>query len=272
MTCYYGKPAWIERDKQGNPIRNENGKVNLKFTAKGSQLDPDYEIPCGKCLGCRASQSRDWGVRMFHETQMHERNCMITLTYDDDHLPEDGKISVHHAQKFLKRMRKHGHKLRYVLAGEYGEQTKRPHYHIAYFGDDFLTGAVHLNKKLYYNDQLTEIWGQGHVTINPLEVGSCMYIAGYVQKKVGDADTFALQSRRPPIGKDWVIKNRHLLGNRQTFNIFGNEFPIPRKYFEWIVELDYQSGLKKPVRLDIPTARNREINHTGRRNLREHNL
>lgn len=269
MACYYSKPAWVERDNEGTPIRNENGKLNLKFSRKGSQLDPDYEIPCGKCIGCRTDQARDWGVRMYHESLLHDQNSMVTLTYDDEHLPSDGKISVHHCQTFLKRMRSRGYKLRYVLAGEYGERTRRPHYHAAIFGMDFLGGARTINEKMYTNPILEEAWGHGMVSVIPLTVGSCMYIAGYVNKKIGDSDTFALQSRRPPIGKEWLMKNRHKVGNRQTFNINGQESPIPRKYFDWIDELDYMAGHKRPRKMDIPTARNREINHSARQKLRE---
>jgi len=45
-------------------------------------------------------------------------------------------------QLFVKRLRKDQDarglaKIRYYLVGEYGDQTKRPHYHAAIFGEDF---------------------------------------------------------------------------------------------------------------------------------------
>lgn len=266
MTCYYPKPAWIERDKAGNPIPNANGRKSLKFSSR-NQLDFDYELPCGKCDGCRAQQARDWGVRMYHESLVHKQNCMITLTYDDDHLPDDGKLSRHDVQKWLKRIR-HKTKLRYVIAGEYGDKTRRPHYHAAIFGRDWLDGASQLTDSMYTHVELVESWGHGFVSVVPLEPASCMYVAGYVNKKIGDRDTFAMHSRRPPIGKPWTERYIGLLGNRQTVTIGGQESPIPRKYFEWYpLELDQLAGSKKPKSRSIPELRNREINHKAKTNL-----
>lgn len=272
MTCYYQRPAWIERDHQGNPVRNENGKLELRFSNKGSHIDPDYELPCGKCVGCRASQARDWGVRMYHESLCHEQNCMVTLTYDDDHLPPDHKINKEDPQKFIKRLRYHGYKVRYVLTGEYGDNTWRPHYHAAIFGADFLGGATKLGS-MYTNSLLDDIWGKGFCSIIPLQIASCMYVAGYVNKKVGDPDTFALQSTNPPIGKAWLLNNMHRLGNRSHFAIGGQQYPIPRKYFEWSGEFDYIAGKRKLNNtLGIEAARNREINFNARQKLREHKI
>lgn len=262
MTCYYPKPA------KRSETPNENGKYPLQFAWKGSQLDYDYEIPCGKCDGCRADQARDWGIRMYHESLMHERNCMITLTYADECLPGDGKINKKHVQDWLKRVRKAGHKIRYVICGEYGEKTRRPHYHAAIFGEDWLAGAHQLSDSMYTHADLARSWGQGIVSVVPLEVASCMYVAGYVNKKIGDSDTFAMQSRRPPIGKPWTDRHIRLLGNRQTITVNGQESPIPRKYFDWYPqELDWLQANKQPKSRSIEALRNRERNQKARRNL-----
>lgn len=270
MTCYYLRPAWFSRDKQGNIIRDENGKTGRpKFTHKGTQLDPDVEIPCGKCIGCRASQARDWGVRIHHESLLHKENSFITLTYDPEHLPDDGKLSVHHAQKFIMRMRKHGYKLRYYLAGEYGDKHGRPHYHAAIFGHDFLDHAYPDDNGYYRNPELTKIWGQGDVLCAPLEPASAMYVAGYINKKVGDEDVFALQSRRPPIAKQWVLENKHRLGNRSTLFVGGKDRPIPKKYKEWVDDFDYVASKHRYQTPDIDTLRNREINFGAKQKLKE---
>jgi hypothetical protein len=41
-----------------------------------------------------------------HEASLHIFNSFITLTYDPEHLPEDGSLNVLHFQKFMKRLRK----------------------------------------------------------------------------------------------------------------------------------------------------------------------
>ena len=63
---------------------------------------------------------------------MHEKSCMLNLTYDDDHLPEHGQLWKDDLQRFFKRLRKK-FKFRYVASGEYGEKTRRPHFHIAFW-------------------------------------------------------------------------------------------------------------------------------------------
>ena len=66
-------------------------------------------------------------------------------------------------QKFLKRLRKaYRGKLRYFVAGEYGEQTARPHYHMILYGWQ-PTDLEHLYKIQYngYRDWETYgAWGK----------------------------------------------------------------------------------------------------------------
>ena len=68
----------------------------------------------------------------------HEKNCFITLTYDDENLPPGGTLVVQDYQAFVKRLRARisPQKLRYYFVGEYGDpkNTERPHYHAAIFG------------------------------------------------------------------------------------------------------------------------------------------
>lgn len=45
------------------------------------------EIPCKQCIGCRLERSRQWANRCSLEMGLHEKNCFVTLTYDDDNLP-----------------------------------------------------------------------------------------------------------------------------------------------------------------------------------------
>ena len=68
---------------------------------------------------------------------MHKVSCMLNLTYSDAFLPEHGQLYKDDLQRFFKRLRKAGFKFRYVASGEYGDQSRRPHFHIALFGVDF---------------------------------------------------------------------------------------------------------------------------------------
>lgn len=265
MPCYYPKYA----KKSEEP--NENGKYPLQFGFKGSQLDNDYMIPCGKCLGCRANQRRDWGIRMYHESLSHERNCMVTLTYDEEHIPQDGKINVNDVQKFIKRMRKK-QKVRYFAAGEYGEKTRRPHYHVCIFGEDFRAVSHSVGKGMYSNAELERLWPMGNTSAINLDPSSCMYVAGYVTKKANDLDTFNLMSRRPPIGYQWLQDHKHILGNRELMTLEGRELPFPRVYFKWAHELDHIKGNYKKEETNLVVLRNREKNMKARMGLKQENI
>ena len=68
-----------------------------------------------------------------HEASMHMFNSFVTLTYDDDHLPEYNSLNYKHFQDFMKRLRKSHNRVRFYMCGEYGEDFSRPHYHALLF-------------------------------------------------------------------------------------------------------------------------------------------
>lgn len=108
-------------------------------------------IPCGKCEECRKSYRSQWFFRLSVEMQKaSERGWHIgffTLTYNDSHLPYyrclDSNGVDHEfpcfrrsdVRRLVLRLRKKFHHecgvtgLRYLIASEYGDHTRRPHYH-----------------------------------------------------------------------------------------------------------------------------------------------
>ena len=154
-------------------------------------------LPCGKCHGCRADQALMWSIRAYHESSLHDKNSFLTLTYSDEHLPSDGALDKTHLQKFFRAARDSGIPLRYIACGEYGDKTRRPHYHAIIFGQDFRYDAQSIDRNLYTSPTVEKIWKKGMVSLAPVTMASICYVCGYVQKKIGDADTFSLMSRRP---------------------------------------------------------------------------
>lgn len=271
MACFYPLNAWRK------PVI-EHGQVTgheIVFTSKGSQLDNDLQLPCGKCSGCRADRAREWAIRMVHEATCYDRNCFVTLTYDQEHCPTH--INRTDPQKFIKRLRHHSDTpLRYFITGEYGEQTRRPHYHAVIFGEDFRGGAYDIDQRLYGNVILDRIWKQGATSIGEFNEASAMYVAGYVQKKINDPDTFSIMSKGsirrtrgmlPPIGYRWAEQNIEELARIGHVVVNGQRHTIPAKYFEWFpLELDHLAGMKASYvkERDQQQLRNREKNHNGR--------
>lgn len=242
MPCFRSKPAWQPRP--GEPIW---------FSPPRPGATPDLWIDCNRCEGCKAKKKQEWAIRIIHEAQYHEQNCFVTLTYDDDHLPPDGKIQKTDIQLWMKRLRKEldkdGQKVRYFVTGEYGEKTRRPHYHAIIFGHDFRgAGSYDIKHGMYGNKLLEDKWGMGQITISGFHNNRAFYTAGYVGKKIGDPDTFALQSRNPPIGKKWVLNHKDNIRRLKTIVVGGDKLPIPTVYKNWLEGESWMEQIKQELR------------------------
>lgn len=245
MSCLSPSEAW-----QDLQTTTKTGKHPIIFSR--SQLEPaDYffrpdpdtgdstfvsaryrplSLPCGKCLLCRKARAWEITVRALLERQAHphEPSCFITLTVSDDHLPHvfpAGILRHKPFQDFAKRLRKRVGSFRYLMCGEYGETTKRPHYHVCLFGVD-LTDRTWSSSDGTFCDSplLSDIWGFGQIQCRPINDNAIAYVAGYELKLDGDdlssADpdfvgpllpsrrNYVKWSRRPGLGYDFMVKYR----------------------------------------------------------------
>lgn len=225
MSCVFPVDAWRAAEC------NDSGKRGIVFNIRHGLVDQPLQVPCGKCVGCRVDRSRVWAVRMYHEASLHDRNCFVTLTYRD--APEF--ISVRDVQLFIKRLRRR-FRVRYFATGEYGSVSHRAHYHLVVFGEDFRNGSYSIDDRLYGHPYLDRAWGHGFVSVGDVSLASCMYVAGYATKKIGDPDVFNIMSRRPGIGRGWVDRYWDDIRRTETIVIGGKEFPIPLRYLEWYAD------------------------------------
>lgn len=210
MPCYY--PCMGYRSK----VPNKNGKFPLVFDSSGDRTQP-VQFPCGQCVGCRLERSRQWAVRCVQEASLHVDNCFITLTYDDNNLPSDNALHIRDFQLFMKRLRKDvGKKVRFFHCGEYGKETRRPHYHALLFGYDFKDKLLWKEKNgvpWFLSEYLTRLWKNGHTTVGAVTFESAAYVARYCLKKsdkvsyeehvAGRTPEYVTMSRRPGIAAEW---------------------------------------------------------------------
>lgn len=254
MPCFSPVSAW--RSKDVNPT----GKRSLVFVESKGLDNSQIEVPCGGCVGCRIDRSRQWTIRLMHESKLHELKCFLTLTYDDLHLPLNGSLDKSHPQGFLKRLRRrhafhnNGAKLRYFLCGEYGDTTFRPHYHMILFGCDFADKRRHSKgsngDQLYISKLLDEIWSFGDCYIGSVTEQSCGYVARYIMKKVNgdlaedhyrrvDLNTgeyidllpeYNAMSLKPGIGLDFYEKFKSDFYPRDNAVMKGKYYPVPKYY------------------------------------------
>lgn len=67
-------------------------------------------------------------------------------------------------------------------------------------------------------------------------MATACYVAGYVQKKALDTDTFNLMSRRPGIGHRWLETYKSDIVRTGNVVIEGREYAVPARYLEWSEE------------------------------------
>lgn len=111
-------------------------------------------VPCGTCSECRKQYQNDWAFRLSAELDCLKKQGWFigfcTLTYKNSKLPHVPKeafykesryrriacFSRKHVRTFIDNLRKYLWKdygltgLRYFVGAEFGEHTKRPHYHM----------------------------------------------------------------------------------------------------------------------------------------------
>jgi hypothetical protein len=127
---------------------------------------------------------------MVHETQMHEENCFITLTFNDWELEKrnQASIKVKDFQLFMKKLRNSTFKkIRFFHCGEYGKLRGRPHYHAILFGYDFpdrVLWKAENGNKLYISDKLKSLWPYGWSSVGDVTFASAQYVAKYCTKKI----------------------------------------------------------------------------------------
>lgn len=157
---------------------------------------------------------------------MHPSASFITLTYHPDHLPENGTLVPEHLSSFMKRVRKNtGLSLRFYGVGEYGDESWRPHYHLAMFG---------MGKELALI--VEKSWQMGAIHCGDLTFASAQYVAGYCTKKLtsrtdprlsGRYPEFARMSRRPGIGAPAVRTIADALSNKHGWDSINATGDVP---------------------------------------------
>lgn len=190
---------------------NEKGTRPVIFTVPNfGQAGPlnwaPVDLPCGTCVGCKLKKSQEWALRCVHEAQMHNANCFITLTYNDENLPSDGSLKHRDFQLFMKRLRKKCGSVRFYQCGEYGEKLGRPHYHALLFGHQFddmkFWKQTKSGEKIYRSPILEKLWtnpktrrSMGWSSVGSMTYHSAAYVARYTMAKKNGAQAEAHYSR-----------------------------------------------------------------------------
>ncbi len=267
MPCYHPLTGFRQLD----------GKVKFNHSQGGSFSDRQVTVPCGQCFGCRLERSRVWATRIVHEAQFHEKNSFLTLTYDDEHLPDDGGLNVKHWQNFAKKVRNKLGQFRFYHCGEYGGERLRPHYHACIFGLDFSedreTCAMSGDFPLYKSKQLDDCWENGHAWIGNLTFETAAYVARYVMEKLtgeraieygGIKPDYATMSNRPGIGAKWYETYGTHAHHLDSIALNGTTMPMPA-YYDKLLEKDRPEELARLKTIREEKAKRWESDQTPER-------
>lgn len=188
MSCFHPlKAFWRTVDRSA-----------ITFDIAKSATRVPFELPCGKCIGCRMEKARQWGLRCLDEAKCWPSNYYVTLTYNDAFMPPGGSVCLRDVQLFMKRLRKaknsnKDNPVRFFLGAEYGDENRRPHYHALLFNVRFNDLRLHgYNKRgeaLYTSEELSRLWGSddgsyGFCTLGAVTFESAVYCAKYALKQL----------------------------------------------------------------------------------------
>lgn len=188
----------------------------------------DMVVPCGKCAFCAVTRRSDWSTRLQFEGRLHLVKKFVTLTYANPHLTwnhGNSQLVKADLQKWFKRVRKSGAKIRYFAVGEYGSNTFRPHYHVLLFGD--VSDSV-----------IRSSWTFGQVHIGTVTQASIMYCLGYLVNKSPmhlhhRVAPFVLMSRKPGLGANYLTAEMirwHKSDRKNYVMADGVKRHLPRYY------------------------------------------
>lgn len=289
MACMHPITAWRSRDfSESRLVFRED--LGLKSTK--------MEIACGQCIGCRMDKARSWAARCVHEASLYERNCFVTLTYTDEHMPDNKSLRKEDFVKFMKRLRsKYPWKIRFFQCGEYGDETKRPHHHAILFNHEFPDAKYFTQRqghKVYVSKDLSSLWPYGMHTIGSVTFDSACYVARYILKKIGGPAAeehyggrlpeYCTMSRNPGIGKGWY-ENFHKDLYRQDLCVISHANVCrPPAYYDKLLAQDNpelmenlkktrtQNAIKIRKNMNDDRLRAREITVKKRQKELERNL
>lgn len=276
MACYH--PLTAYRAPPG--IETARGRIISFSPVQGFE---EILLPCGQCIGCRLERSRQWALRCVHEASLHENNCFLTLTYDDDHFPAGGSLQLPDIQNFFKRLRDRISpvRLRFFQCGEYGEKFSRPHHHVCLFGYDFPDKELFFRTRqgisVYRSPMLEDLWKYGFSSIGDLTFETAAYTARYVLKKIngdsadehyqGRKPEFVTMSRRPGIAADWAKKYFSDLYPKDFITIRGGIKCRPAKFYDRLFDKFHHSDMQKVkcARIEYARDHNLDQNNTPER-------
>lgn len=230
---------------------------DMTYSSKKISLElAPFELPCRKCLPCRLNIAREKAIRCVHEAKMHPNNIFLTLTYNKENIG-NGRLNYIDFQLFMMRLREKAtrnitdkelrekFRISYMVTGEYGDETKRPHWHAIIFNykpsDSKRKYTTERGEIVETSRELSELWGKGNIEFGNVTIESAGYVARYAAKKLihgqdqeHDYHPIHKTSSKNAIGKTYLEKYYRDIFNHGYVTLpNGQKAGIPRYYTDW---------------------------------------
>lgn len=175
------------------------------------------------------------------QTHSSLSHAFVTLTYDDEHLPEDGNGVESDVVNFIKRLRDrldYPEGLKYFYTSEYGSKNGRVHYHLILLNlPRDVVDFVDSSSRKKFRSLITDTWSQGRTESSQLLDRRIRYVVDYVSKddkllseKFGHTKEFRCMSKF--IGFDWIDNpdNQKFVETNNCVRINGFKYSVPSYY------------------------------------------
>lgn len=254
MACQ--KPIPAQKTKKGG----------LYHGRRNTSQEEGFALRCRKCLDCRLNTAREKAIRAMHEASMHgNRNIFLTLTYKDPLRSTNLEELYVDFQEFMKRLLEYVNRnitipenrihIPFMVTGEYGDENKRPHWHVLLFNyrpdDEKSRRPNKLGHTLHTSNTIDRLWGHNDPEKAPslygeVTIDSAGYVARYAAKKLVHGKDQDHQfhpkhktSIKHAIGKSWIEKYWKQTFENGYVTVYSvDEKPIrtaiPRFYTDWL--------------------------------------
>lgn len=224
-----------------------------------------FNLPCNNCISCRIDRLLLWSARCNSEFIKY-RSSFVTFTYDDNHLRYMSPSSVNPTlcrddfSKYIDNLRHQIKSLpiipegnirdfKFFACGEYGDLFGRPHYHVLFFGLDYL------DFKRYFIDS----WHNGSIKSLPITSGGIRYVVDYMTKSlngplaVTNYDNKGLErpfySCSRGLGSDFFYAHRQEISDTGMVKIGSRYIPVPSYYKNLFYDFSNSSYLNRVKQL-----------------------
>ena len=173
---------------------------------------------CGHCWRCKQNRVNDYVGRCLAEAATSQHVATVNLTYAPRDDLADRVLTPRHFQLFMKLLRNAGHKVRYLVAGEYGSTKGRAHFHAILFFAHLAPGTGEVPQFKRPGPFCREIpsdkrrlvhiseWPHGHVTVDwSTSEAAIRYVCKYLLADDKNNAWFSM-SKKPALGAAWFAR------------------------------------------------------------------